>query len=156
MSVLCQTCAAIPFSSLPREEEDAWPHHPTWASLKASASTCRSCKIIRLAVERLYRKICLQFREGSTGLYLWDGSWRSGSVPPINENMPVWIFGNWWASVPEGPLDQLVGLGVRLGQTPSIENAEGAGENLPELRGTDLRICTSSGRLLCRKKATPS
>lgn len=61
--------------------------------------------------------------------------------------MPVWVFGNWWASISDGPLDHLVGLGVRLGRGPSIEDSEGGERKYARLRGTDLRICTNSGGL---------
>jgi len=63
-----------------------------------------------------------------------------------------WLFGNWW--VLDGHLDegfgqtrQLIGIGVRLGKTPPIHNAEGNSKEEVIYRGSGLRIRTDDGKL---------
>lgn len=68
MADLCRFCVAIPFNTIPQEDEDAWPHHATWESLKILAATCQGCEIIQLAVERLYRKICLDYENSQPSI----------------------------------------------------------------------------------------
>lgn len=54
---------------------------------------------------------------------------------PFSDDASVrpWLFGNWWKSTKtthaNAPL-QLMGLGVRLSQSPNIEDAEGNGEKI--------------------------
>ena len=51
-----------------------------------------------------------------------------------------WLYGNWWRSpAPETPM-QLIGLGVRLGTSPSIQDAVGSTKKEVRLRGTQLRF----------------
>lgn len=66
-----------------------------------------------------------------------------------NEEVGSYIFGNWWKSPFQGQEDRLmlVGLGVRLGTSPSIGDAVG---NKPDewfLAGTYLRVRTMFGKL---------
>lgn len=37
----------------------------------------------------------------------------------------IWLYGNWWAERPRMVPSQLMGLGVRLGNSPNIEDGEG-------------------------------
>jgi hypothetical protein len=63
-----------------------------------------------------------------------------------------WLFGNWWVrcdDLNEGfdQTRQLIGIGVRLGKTPPIHNAEGNSKEEVIYRGSGLRIRTDDGRL---------
>ncbi|OAL35153.1 hypothetical protein AYO20_05630 [Fonsecaea nubica] len=59
----------------------------------------------------------------------------SGKIRP-------WLFGSWYMSpFTDRPL-QLIGLGVRLGTGPSVEEAEGNSNEDVRMRGTFLRIRT--------------
>lgn len=62
---------------------------------------------------------------------------------PDDGNIRPWLFGSWW-TLPTNPLPQLVGLGVRLGATPLLEEAEGNTNEGVNLRGTNLRIRTDN------------
>jgi hypothetical protein len=67
---------------------------------------------------------------------------------PGQTTIRPWLFGNWYISDEEKPKMQLIGLGVRLGVKPTIEDAEG---NLGDqrniyLRGTCLRIRANVGK----------
>jgi hypothetical protein len=58
------------------------------------------------------------------------------------EILRPWIFGNWWKNPGQpGEGDKLVGVGVRLGRGPKLEEAElNVGEEKPRLLGTFLRV----------------
>jgi hypothetical protein len=56
-----------------------------------------------------------------------------------------WLFGNWWKSARRGLPLQLIGLGVRFGTSPQIEDAaQSDGSNKKDddisFRGTFLRL----------------
>lgn len=63
-------------------------------------------------------------------------------VFPDSHNIRPFLFGNWWTlGMPNSPL-QLIGLGVRLGTGPRIQDAVGNSEEEVRFRGTSLRIRT--------------
>ncbi|KIX95530.1 uncharacterized protein Z520_08650 [Fonsecaea multimorphosa CBS 102226] len=53
-----------------------------------------------------------------------------------------WLFGSWYKSPFTDRRLQLIGLGVRLGTGPSVEEAEGNSNENVRIRGTFLRIRT--------------
>jgi hypothetical protein len=65
-----------------------------------------------------------------------------------------WIFGSWWAMEGPAALGQmngnaplkLIGIGVRMGKTPDIGDAEGNEGKHVRLRGTQFRIRTLDGK----------
>jgi hypothetical protein len=62
-----------------------------------------------------------------------------------------WLFGNWWVveHATEGiqQTRQLIGVGVRLGKTPQIHDAEGNSKEKVVYRGSGLRIRADEGEL---------
>jgi hypothetical protein len=64
---------------------------------------------------------------------------------PTGANVRPWLFGNWYRSPFEKKPLLLVGLGVRLGTGPSIEEAEGNSKEKIRFKGTYLRIRTDDG-----------
>jgi hypothetical protein len=67
-----------------------------------------------------------------------------------NEVSP-WVFGNWWSTdtSPSTP-SLLIGLCVRVGTGPEIEDAEGNTTEQIWYRGTNLRIRTDDSKFRCR------
>jgi hypothetical protein len=68
---------------------------------------------------------------------------------PANDNIRPWLFGSWWTTGNGKPPGQLIGLGVRLGPGPKLE--EGVGNSATEigglhLRGTSFRFRVEFGR----------
>lgn len=99
---------------------------------------------------------------GYEGLYVAGGNTVAGTIsynkdplylspqemfPEGDEkvnNIRPWVFGNWWTSgTPAKPL-QLMGMGIRLGKTAQIEDAEGNSLKAAHLRGTNLRFRTDN------------
>jgi len=64
-----------------------------------------------------------------------------------------WLFGSWWI-LPTNPWVQLIGLGVRLGTTPLLEEAEGNTTEAVHLRGTYLRIRTDNSMGIVHVRST--
>jgi hypothetical protein len=64
---------------------------------------------------------------------------------PTGANIRPWLFGNWYKSVFDPNKLLLVGLGVRLGAVPGIEEAESNSKEKIRLHGTYLRIRTDDG-----------
>jgi len=72
-----------------------------------------------------------------------------------DQSVRPWLFGNWWEVDGPGGSLQLIGIGVRIGPTPNIEDAEGnkIAETLEngdvidsiQYRGSYLRIRTDDG-----------
>ena len=60
-----------------------------------------------------------------------------------------WIFGNWWIlheeKVGTAPQYQLIGIGVRIGKTPYIGDAEGNDKTTVKHRGSQLRMRALDG-----------
>ncbi|OAP60541.1 hypothetical protein AYL99_05543 [Fonsecaea erecta] len=56
-----------------------------------------------------------------------------------------WLFGSWYKSPFTNKPLQLIGLGVRLGTGPSIEEAVGNNDKDVRIRGTFIRIRTDDG-----------
>ena len=71
------------------------------------------------------------------------------SYLPERANIRPWLFGNWYRSPFEDRSPRLVGLGVRLGTGPSIEDAEGNNEKKVRINGTYLRIRTDDSMYRC-------
>lgn len=78
------------------------------------------------------------------------------SVFAVDTAVRPYLFGNWWRLNESGPVNQLVGLGVRVGATGAIEdgegnvraaqrNREGQIQDSVYLRGTLLRIRVRDG-----------
>jgi hypothetical protein len=63
-----------------------------------------------------------------------------------------WLFGNWWKSPLSGEPTQLIGLGVRLGTGPSVEEAVGNTNEEVIFRGSYIRIRTDNGKASSRSK----
>jgi hypothetical protein len=63
-----------------------------------------------------------------------------------------WIFGNWWILHEEKgvavPQYQLIGIGVRIGKTPYIEDAEGNDKTTVKHRGSQLRMRAVDGEFV--------
>jgi hypothetical protein len=63
-----------------------------------------------------------------------------------------WIFGNWWIlheeKVGTAPQYQLIGIGVRIGKTPYIGDAEGNDKTTVKHRGSQLRMRALDGELV--------
>jgi hypothetical protein len=57
-----------------------------------------------------------------------------------------WLFGNWYILDTQNSPRQLIGLGVRLGVTARIEEAEGNTKEEIYFRGTNLRVRTTVGK----------
>lgn len=72
---------------------------------------------------------------------------------PDDRKIRPWLFGSWW-TLPTNPLVQLVGLGVRLGSTPLLVEAEGNTTDGVHLRGTYLRIRTDNSMGLLQVEST--
>ena len=72
-----------------------------------------------------------------------------------DQSVRPWLFGNWWEVDGPGGSLQLIGIGVRVGPTPNIEDAEGNRmavtlengdvRDFIEYRGSYLRIRTDDG-----------
>ncbi|KAJ5087745.1 HET-domain-containing protein [Penicillium angulare] len=152
-------CNKIKFKDLPSEDEPGVPHQPSFAALKKSAETCQLCHLLRKALDMIRDEI----REEHNGRHPQTASAHLyADVPTPKHNDPSsdkpvefakdkdvrpWLFGNWWTCSPsdnrnDADVDdlRLIGLGVRLGQTP--ENTEGTATGGPRYRGTYLRIRT--------------
>lgn len=68
--------------------------------------------------------------------------------PP--DDMPVWLYGNWWAAAPpKGGGDsshlRFMGVGARFGRSPSIFDAYNTKKGSAQLRGSVIRVCTTDG-----------
>jgi hypothetical protein len=140
MSGLCDLCFNIKFEDLPFEEESGYAHH-TWKQLNLLYKECNLCTVIRYAVSRLDSQLeqeCANSRDPC----LWNGTLREGAVPGIDGDMRIWLFWNWWALEKGGPLNQLIGFGVRLRVSGWIDDAEGTSDDRVRMRGTYLRVCT--------------
>ncbi|KAI5853654.1 HET-domain-containing protein [Durotheca rogersii] len=103
---------------------------------------------------------------GATGNITADGGHVSDEreVPNLealtvkedeSADMPVWLYGNWWAEKePSGPDDtshlRLMGVGARFGKTQSISDALNCRPNQIHLRGSYLGICASDDSLFER------
>jgi hypothetical protein len=57
-----------------------------------------------------------------------------------------WLFGNWWKPGLERRFPQLIGLGVRFGTSPAIEDGLLNDQNQIVLCGSYLRIRTDDGK----------
>lgn len=64
-----------------------------------------------------------------------------------DRNIRPWLFGNWWTLPTAESKPQLIGLGVRLGAGPNIEDAVGNSEGRVHLRGTSFRFRTDHGTI---------
>lgn len=92
-----------------------------------------------------------RFYEDQVSARLTHGSCPQGLLRPF-------LFGSWWKLKGSDTADQLIGLGVRLGTTPLIEDAEGNerrhidgdGNVEPHIvyRGTFIRLRTGDGRFI--------
>lgn len=71
--------------------------------------------------------------------------------PRLTENLPVWLYGNWWAEseLKEVTLDdpsyRIVGIGARFGRSPSPFDAYNARLGELKLCGSALSICIADG-----------
>ncbi|KAK4248959.1 putative heterokaryon incompatibility protein [Corynascus novoguineensis] len=70
-----------------------------------------------------------------------------------DEDMPVWVYGNWWAVGPPGDVGEmspmrLVGIGARFGRTPRIQDAYGSNDGDLHLRGSAIGVCTTDDSAL--------
>jgi hypothetical protein len=84
----------------------------------------------------------------------WYGGGPPGYAGPVytdpteifpDSNIRPWLFGSWWTLPTTESKPQLIGLGVRLGAGPNIEDAVGNSENKVHLRGTSFRFRTEHG-----------
>ncbi|KAF8846454.1 hypothetical protein BDZ45DRAFT_480508 [Acephala macrosclerotiorum] len=57
---------------------------------------------------------------------------------PTGSNVRPWLFGNWYRSPYRDRSPRLVGLGVRLGTGPWLEEAEGNSATNVDIKGTYL------------------
>jgi hypothetical protein len=64
---------------------------------------------------------------------------------PKGGNHRAYIFGNFYKSPFPGHPRQLIGLGVRIGTSPRIQDAFGNDENNVHFRGSWLRLRTDFG-----------
>ncbi|KAK3115749.1 hypothetical protein LTR53_004620 [Teratosphaeriaceae sp. CCFEE 6253] len=78
-----------------------------------------------------------------------DASFRGLGYPGCSfvndEWMKPWLYGSWWRRYPErspsgGEDLQLIGISVRLGTSPRLEDGEGNSREESHLRGTCLRV----------------
>jgi hypothetical protein len=165
-SEYCAYCTQICFHNLPYEDEPGVSHHPSFASLKVSARTCILCWLI-------YQGICrtrAELRGQSESVWtLYDGksstkvifgryapgsaylsSGMSGRSQPMNavflsdDKLKPWLYGNWYLSDENEKL--LIGMGVRLGESPELVAAEGNSEGKITLRGSQLRLRTAESK----------
>lgn len=68
---------------------------------------------------------------------------------PANDNIRPWLFGSWWTTGKNKSPSQLIGLGVRLGSGPKLEEAvgnTGTQSGGLHLRGTSFRFRVEFGR----------
>lgn len=73
---------------------------------------------------------------------------------PDDRKIRPWLLGSWW-TLPTKSLVQMIGLGVRLGSTPLLVEAEGTTTDGVHLRGTYLRIRTDNSWVFFRSRALP-
>lgn len=77
-----------------------------------------------------------------------------------DESVRPWLYGNWWKRLPrftqngwesEGDTDlQLIGISVRLGTGPKVDQGEGNDAKKINFRGTAVRVRTWLGVLRYR------
>lgn len=92
-----------------------------------------------------------QFHQDLISSRFPNGSYPPGPLRPF-------LFGSWWKLDGSNTADQLIGLGVRLGTTPLIEDAEGNDRAFQEAdgtitqrisyQGTYIRVRTGDGKLI--------
>lgn len=93
------------------------------------------------------------YGEDDDGLYGGSDTGYAGPVyrDPVeifpDPGIRPWLFGNWWRTSKDSPR-QLVGLGVRLGVGPNLEDAVGNEPATFQLRGSSFRIRTELGMML--------
>jgi hypothetical protein len=66
------------------------------------------------------------------------------------DDMPVWLYGNWWgAGPPQGDGDsshlRFMGIGARFGRSHHIFDACNTEDGKAHLRGSAIRVCTTDG-----------
>jgi len=200
----CAQCQAIPFATLPCEDEPGYPHYPSLQALKESAKICMLCRLILAGVHQTRDEIDREHKGKETaGCWVsfkstklndqMDGSHKSrmectkqgafcaGSNQQVSQHSgqevalfaepepyafpfeedslaKPYIYGNWWSYSKGGLLELLIGLGVRIGKSPLIEDGEGnirdgfapdgTLEDVVHHRGTHLRLRKRKGLFL--------
>ncbi|KAL4889850.1 hypothetical protein BDV59DRAFT_185625 [Aspergillus ambiguus] len=65
------------------------------------------------------------------------------------EDLPVWLYGNYWATAPTREGDQphlrLMGIGARFGKSPTIFDAHNTSPGEVSFRGSAIGISTNDG-----------
>ena len=181
---ICGLCQNIPWDRLPSEEEPALSHSPSLDALNLSAQSCALCSMLSLALVDLDTPHAPE--EGprwtiTTSYPLRTGGKRIevveyGESPSIDERnnnsatfddlpqvhqlgrLRPFLFGSWWKFKDSNTPNQLIGLGVRLGRTPLIEDAQGNERNFVGedgivnqrivFRGTHIRLRIGEGMAL--------
>ena len=119
-TALCDVCKAIPWDELPTEDGPAHPHHDSVGHLIASSDTCKLCDMLVDAIiesERQREQHAYPFKEAEK-----IPAGGSKTLEPGKWTPSIWIHGNWWSlNLPENPLPQLIGLGVRMTREPEVE-----------------------------------
>jgi hypothetical protein len=93
------------------------------------------------------------YSEDDDGTYGGSDTGYAGPLyrDPVNifpdNGIRPWLFGNWWRIGKDSPR-QLIGLGVRLGIGPNLEDAVGNGPTIFHLRGSSFRFRTELGMML--------
>src|SRR2546421_11042165 len=93
---LCKYCRAIPFATLPSEEEQALGHQPSLQASRTSAASCRLCALILEALFHVRQTVNDKHR-GIT-----DGGWSSSdptySLPDGRKVMATSSLGHYSVS----------------------------------------------------------
>lgn len=139
-SSLCRVCKTIPFHQLPFEDEPGY-QHKLWDDLVKSQATCAMCYVIIHCVLLRTERIKEMQKSLLNTPYLWNGAWITGEVPDIAGNISVWLYGNWWIGR-DREVNQLIGIGARIGFGPEAEKASGSRKNVIELYGSYVRVLT--------------
>lgn len=172
-SEYCSFCRGISFHTLPHEEDPGFPHQPSFASLKLSVRSCPLCYLLLRGINETrpgvrdgggFRLFTSHEKESTRiqvevilGAYAGPSGGGLVTDPPFqpldelrklidDDNvLKPWLYENQYVSAENEKL--LISIGVRLGKSAEITAVKGNTKESVVLRGSQLRLRTSDGKL---------